>query len=79
MYQRKIDTSEVRYVIEHGEVIEDYPNDTPWPSRLLFAVCQGRPMHVVAAWDEIQKAEMIITAYVPSLSEWSSDYRRRLT
>lgn len=79
MFQRRINTTVVRFIIEHGEVIESYPNDTPWPSRLLLGLYQGRPIHVVAAWDQDNEVEVIITVYEPNLAEWSSDFRRRLT
>jgi uncharacterized protein (DUF433 family) len=32
IYQRRITDDEVIKVIEHGEVIEDYPEDYPYPS-----------------------------------------------
>jgi Domain of unknown function (DUF4258) len=38
MYQRSITAEEVRTVIQTGETIEDYPNDFPYPSRLLFGM-----------------------------------------
>ena len=34
MARRKISVSDVSQVIQSGEVIEDYPEDTPYPSRL---------------------------------------------
>ena len=34
MMQRGVRVADIRCVIEHGEVIEDYPNDYPCPSRL---------------------------------------------
>lgn len=36
MFQRRIDEKDVRYVLETGETIERYPDDTPYPSRLIF-------------------------------------------
>lgn len=36
MYQRSITAEEVHTVIQTGETIEDYPNDLPYPSRLLL-------------------------------------------
>ena len=32
MFQRSISVDEVRQVLAIGEVIEDYPGDTPYPS-----------------------------------------------
>ena len=34
MAQRNISVSDVQKVIDTGEIIEDYPNDFPYPSKL---------------------------------------------
>jgi hypothetical protein len=39
MFERKITAEEVRYVLETGEVIEEYLDDAPYPSSLI----QGLP------------------------------------
>ena len=36
MFRRNITAEEVEKTVEHGEKIEDYPNDTPFPSCLMF-------------------------------------------
>lgn len=36
MFQRNFTEKEVREVIESGEIIESYPDDTPYPSRLML-------------------------------------------
>jgi hypothetical protein len=38
MYERGITREEVHTVIGTGETIEDYPNDFPYPSRLLLGM-----------------------------------------
>ncbi len=35
MFQRHISEDDVSHVVEHGETIEAYPQDTPYPSRLV--------------------------------------------
>ena len=42
MFERKVSIEEVRYVLETGEVIEEYPDDTPYPSRLILGSYKGR-------------------------------------
>ncbi len=72
-----IDPSEVRSVVEQGEVIEDYPKNARGHSCLVLGRGEGgRPIHVVCA----AKAEYlaIITAYLPHPKEWSRDFRRRV-
>ncbi|MBI2568950.1 MAG: DUF4258 domain-containing protein [Candidatus Schekmanbacteria bacterium] len=49
MAQRQLSTSEVRLVLEHGQAIETYPHDTPYPRRRVLGFAGGRPIHVVAA------------------------------
>jgi Domain of unknown function (DUF4258) len=49
MYQRDISEVVVRHVIATGETIEDYPDDTPYPSRLVLGWNGRRPIHVVVA------------------------------
>jgi hypothetical protein len=73
---RMISTSEVRQVIEQGEVIEDYPEDPRGHSCLMLGFGDGgRALHVCCAPKEEYLA--IITAYVPDEHEWSEDFRVR--
>jgi len=72
--QRNISIDETVYALSNGEIIEQYPDDYPYPSALILAV-NGEPLHVVAGigggclW--------IITAYNPTLDKWESDYKTR--
>ena len=36
MFSRNISTQEVEYILEKGETIMDYPDDKPFPSKLLL-------------------------------------------
>ena len=74
--ERMISRQEVRNVVEHGEVIEDYPDDARGHSCLMLGFgLDHRPIHVVCA----PKSEYlaIITAYLPNPEEWSGDYQVR--
>ena len=74
---RMIKPSEVRLVIEKGNVIEDYPEDARGHSCLLLGFGdENRPVHVVCAPKDDYLA--IITAYLPDVNEWSPDYRERM-
>lgn len=44
MFQRRISDKEVRHVIETGETIETYPEDSPYPSRLVLGWYGSRPL-----------------------------------
>jgi hypothetical protein len=73
---RMISAAEVRGVIEHGEVIENYLEDTRGESCLTLGYGESkRPLHVVCAPKEDYLA--IITAYLPDEAEWSDSFRVR--
>ena len=74
---RMIRRAEVRHVITEGEVIEEYPNDARGHSCLLLGFGdRERPIHAVCAPREDYLA--IITAYLPDMHEWSSNFRKRV-
>ena len=75
--ERGIQQDSVREVLLTGERIRDYRKDRPFPSALLLGYIGGKPLHVVAALDEINKQVFVITAYEPSLDIFESDYRTR--
>ena len=77
MFQHRISEEDVRRVVESGETIRDYPDDTPYPSRLMLGWLESRPVHVVAAEDAESGKTFIITAYEPDPELWDSDFRRR--
>jgi len=74
--ERMISRQEVRNVVEHGEVIEDYPNDARGHSCLMLGFgTDRRPIHVVCAPKNEYLA--IITAYLPNPDEWTGGCRVR--
>ena len=72
MLQRGITRMEVRQAILTGEIIEDYPDDYPYPSCLVLG---DNKLHVVCGIGEGRL--WIITAYRPSTEKWESDLRTR--
>ena len=45
--------AEVFYSAMHGEIIEDYPTDSPYPSCLVLGTsADGKPIHTVWAYNE---------------------------
>jgi hypothetical protein len=61
-----------------GEVIESYPDDRPYPSRLVLGWLGGHtePVHVLTARMP-EGAEIIITVYRPDPNEWDTTFRER--
>lgn len=72
---RMISTKDVRHVVEHGEVIEDYPGDERGYSCLMLGFPDGRTVHVVCSPKDDYLA--IITAYLPDSEEWEDDHKTR--
>ncbi len=77
MFERGISDADVRHVLETGETIEDYPADSPFPSRLVLGWCGARPVHVVIATNTESDEEVVITAYQPDPGQWDAGFRRR--
>jgi hypothetical protein len=77
MFERQIAPRDVRHVLDTGEVIEDYPNDTPYPSRLVLGWLGPRPLHVVAADATDTWETIVITVYEPDPNRWEPGYRVR--
>ena len=75
--ERNIPEEAVEAVIREGTAIEEYPDDTPFPSRLFLGFTRGKPLHVVAAWDEEASAWRIVTAYWPDPELWEKDCQTR--
>ncbi len=77
MFERRIGVEDVRHILYEGEVIESYPDDTPFPSRLILGWLDNRPVHVVAADNNEENETVVITTYEPETRLWSRDFRRR--
>lgn len=77
MFQRRISEDDVRHVLETGETIETYPDDTPYPSQLILGWWNARPLHVVVAENVETRETIVITAYEPDPEEWEPGFKRR--
>jgi hypothetical protein len=73
---RGITVQELREAIEHGQVIEDYPQDKYGPSCLVFGMTKAdRPIHIQCSHPSREMIK-IITMYQPDPEQWI-DYRVR--
>jgi len=77
MFQRNISTHDVENVLDSGEAIMLYPEDKPWPSKLLFLTIDLRPIHVVCSYNSDKQSIIVITAYEPSDELWDNDFKTR--
>lgn len=78
IFERGISRSCVTNLIRTGEVIESYPDDTPFPSCLMLGWCEGRPFHVVIGIHMQEKTIHVITVYEPLAEVWDIEFRRRI-
>lgn len=73
---RDISIDDVSACVNNGSIIEDYPDDYPHPSCLIFGLDLGKSfLHVVVGCDE--KQVYIITAYHPTTEKFESDGKTR--
>ena len=71
-----ISNIEIKSVVFDGMIIEDYPEDVRGHSCLMLGFINERPIHVVCSPKDEYLA--IITAYIPSLLQWTSNFEERL-
>lgn len=77
MFQHGISGEDVRSVLEDGEIIRRYPDDTLYPSRLVLGWRESDPVHVVAADDVGSETSFVITVYKPDSELWEPGFRRK--
>jgi len=77
MFARKINPGDIRKCLEQSEIIDDYPEDTPYPSRLLLGFIKDRPIHLVLAINELEKICILVTTYEPDKKLWGPDFKKR--
>jgi len=75
--ERGIRQAIVLDALHSGDVIEDYPDDRPYPSALVFGQMGRQPIHVVVAFDAELNWAYIITAYEPDTGHFEQDFRTR--
>ncbi len=74
---RMISTSDIRKVLQEGEIIEEYPEDVRGHGCLMLALgADDRPIHIVCTPKDDYL--VVISAYIPDENQWSDDYRMRI-
>ena len=73
-----IRVDEVMEALNGGEIIEEYPDDQPYPSCLILGRTHAeRPLHVVCAPVLAEQRLIIITIYQPDPARWEADFKGR--
>ena len=68
---------EIYVSVLQGEIIEDYPDDKPYPSCLIYGdAFNGEPVHTVWAYNADNRWAVLITVYRPDPRRWI-DWRVR--
>lgn len=74
----KITKDEVYDSILNGYVIEDYPNDKPYPCCLIYGkTSKGGHIHSVCAYITEEDTTIIITVYEPNPIRWINYEKRK--
>ena len=78
MVERDIDFAEIDEITDNLTVIQEYEDDTPYPSCLVLGFSKAkRPLHVVFSVNQSNKTVYVITVYEPDVTRWSEDFTRR--
>lgn len=74
LLSRNISLSDVKRVIDEGEIIKQYETDQPYPSCLILGLSiAGKILHVVVSHNS--ENIFLITAYYPDPSIWQADFK----
>jgi len=74
--ERGIGFDDIKLTIQHGEIIEQYPSDYPYPSCLMvYQLGNDRFLHIVVGFGDNRL--WVITSYYPSEAEWESNFTTR--
>ena len=76
LFQRNISQEDIEKALLNGEIIEEYENDYPYPSCLVYGInLNDEVLHIVCGLNEIEL--WIITAYYPDNIKWEEDLKKR--
>lgn len=76
LFQRNISQEDIETALLNGEIIEEYENDYPYPSCLVYGInLKDKVLHIVCGLNEVEL--WIITAYYPDNIKWEDDLKTR--
>lgn len=76
LIKRRISPDEVIEALMNGRIIEEYPDDYPFPSCLILGcTLKKRSLHVVCSI--VSECLTIITAYQPDPNKWDDTFSKR--
>lgn len=76
LLQRNISQEDIENAISNGEIIEEYENDYPYPSCLVYGInFNNNVIHIVCGVNDNEL--WIITAYYPDKEKWDETLKIR--
>ncbi len=74
----KLTYDEIYFSVLAGKIIEDYADDKPYPSCLIYGnTFENEPVHSVWAYNKDTKWTVLVTVYRPDPDKWINWQRRR--
>lgn len=68
---------DILFSVMNGEIIENYPDDRPFPSCLIYGKnSMGEPIHTVWGYKREKESSVLITVYRPDPERWI-DFKER--
>jgi hypothetical protein len=68
----------IYFSVLYGEIIEMYPDDTPYPSCLIYGEAfNGDPIHSIWAYNQQNQWTVLVTVYRPDPARWINWRERR--
>ena len=68
----------VREALRAPVLVEDYyPEDVPYPSRLILGWVSNWPIHLVVADEPVEGHTIVVTVYEPDPEQWEPGFQRR--
>jgi hypothetical protein len=75
--EREIRIDEIHAALATPTVIEEYPEEEPYPCRLVLGWASRRPIHLVLAGPTAAGDTILVTLYEPDLERWEQGFSTR--
>lgn len=73
-----IKEEEVAQAVIDGKIINEYLDDDPYPSCLIYCKTKkNRPLHIVSVYSKEEDVAIIVTVYEPDPAKWIEFERRK--
>ena len=77
IFERGVRIDEILAALEAPTLVEDYPDEAPYPSRLVLGWARSRPLHLVLAGPTPEGDTIVVTLYEPDPQRWEAGFMKR--